>query len=46
MEETFQLDLSPYNLQEIRSMLFQNVHLIQQMQDKETKKKTKQLWKI
>jgi len=34
-EEAFQLDLSPYNLQEIRSMLFQKVRLIhQQMQDK------------
>ena len=34
-EESFQLDLSPYNLQEIRSMLFQKVRLIhQQMQDK------------
>ena len=35
MEEALQLDLSPYNLQEIRSMLFQKVHLIhQQIQDK------------
>ncbi|UJR23539.1 hypothetical protein I4U23_026528 [Adineta vaga] len=34
-EEAFQLDLSPFNLQEIRSMLFQKVRLIhQQMQDK------------
>lgn len=34
-EEAFQLDLSPYNLFEIRSMLFQKVRLIhQQMQDK------------
>ena len=34
-EEAFQLDLSPYNLLEIRSMLFQKVRLIhQQMQDK------------
>ncbi|CAF3157165.1 unnamed protein product [Rotaria socialis] len=34
-EEAFQLDLSPYNLQEIRSMLFQKARLIhQQMQDK------------
>ena len=44
-EEAFQFDLSPYNLQEIRSTLFQKVRLIhQQMQDKETKKK--QLWKV
>lgn len=34
-EEAFQLDLSPFNLQEIRSMLFQKVRLIhQQMHDK------------
>ena len=34
-EKAFHLDLSPYNLQEIRLMLFQKVRLIhQQMQDK------------
>ena len=34
-EEAFQLDLSPYNLHEIRSMLYQKVRLThQQMQEK------------